>query len=197
MKICEIYEAGTQNVFKRIKAQCGPYLQEIGGLKNALVNYPMYRGVGTRWVDEDPIMPLNVYPNRPPRDTARILHDLADEWFNDHAGHRFRSDALFATGNSTTAEMYAGTGTVVIVIPCGTYQYCWSEKYWDMTTEIDNFVRPDDEMGDSQLIDAFLGDGQYMLNAGLKDAVKSGHEIMVACKTAIGLPLEWVESISH
>lgn len=201
MRVREIIvEAADDTTVNRVvdmlEKDCGPYLGLVNGIENALFKSPMYRGVGRFKWDQQPgfeefIKRQQVDYNRQPRDTAPILHKVADNWFENKTGIPFRSQSVFCTGLDVTAQRYAGAGgETVIVCPIGKFDYCWSPFINDMTDAIDRYVVPGgtedgEDDGDSwteqDVVEACLQEGKYYLNSKLLQGIKSNHEIMIHC----------------
>ena len=201
MKVREIIvEAADDTTVNRIvdmlEKDCGPYLGLVNGIENALFKSPMYRGVGRFKWDQQPgfdefIKRQPVNYDRRPLNTVLGLHNIADEWFEDHSGIRFRSQSVFCTGLDVTANRYArSAGETVIVCPIGNFDYCWSPFINDMTDAIDRYIIPGgtedgEDDGDSwteeDVVNATLNDGKYILNSKLLQGIQSHHEIMIHC----------------
>jgi hypothetical protein len=124
---------------------------------------------------------LNPYLNmaRQPRDTSRDLHELADAWFEQQFGLRFRSRALFCSGNRTEAARYCDSKHVLISIePIGDYAFCYSPLCPDM---YEHFKRTGGHPWQEDKVWQELGSLRYQLieNAPWVAAAASGCEIMI------------------
>lgn len=183
-----------------IRQNCAPYLQEIGGLYNALIKFPMYRGLSKFDWDKtkDPIKLLTVNMNRTPRDMDGSTHDDLNDWFEAKTGVRYRSEALFCSGDYSIAEQYAtdfrshNDGDVVIILPIGKYEYAWSTKIEDLYTYLD----PEESWESSEDANSVMSKLGYVNNTNLTGAIYSGHEIMVHCKQAYAISFVWARYLA-
>jgi hypothetical protein len=153
-----------------ILRKCGPFIRQIGW-KNFL-----YRGIHPSTTD----FSINDCPvNRKPKDTPQFFHDIADEWFLNEFGVRYRSNAVFASGSHQQAESY---GTVYAIFPCGKFKFCWSVDVHDMTKEFKFLMTRamnDEDEGVGRMMEALAN-----CNYGEQDlqyARESGNEIMIHC----------------
>ena len=189
--------------------ECGPYLTEVGGVKNALFNTPLYRGVkGLDLSLKEPYETVTVNLNRSPKDIPLVLHKEIDAWFQKETGYKFRSTSLFTTGKMQTASEY---GAVFVVIPKGDYHYCWSARYLDLWAEIEYYSHNNDENINhavnitNQIIGYFdnnpnemnnvLKIGDYQFDNKIAAGITSGHEIMFVCKEAILIDVNWLDLV--
>jgi hypothetical protein len=70
---------------------------------------------------------------RRPLHSSIELHNLADSWFEDRFGMRFRSKALFGTGDiCATYEYCDDLHGPISIEPVGDYQLCYSPSCKDM-----------------------------------------------------------------
>jgi len=95
----------------------------------------LYRAHRLTEVPDKEGMLINPYLNmaRRPRDTSRELHEMADAWFEQKFGLRFRSRALFCSGNPHEAGDYCDNEHVLISLePIGEYAFCYSPNCVDM-----------------------------------------------------------------
>lgn len=197
-------------VESRVKRLCAPYLQEIGGVEQAIFKRPLWRGVtpidrSNLGIDEsNPYTAIVVNKNRRSKDTPVELQLLIDNWFENKTGIRFRSASLFCTGSKIRATTY---GPEVVIIPIKQYHYCWSLMYDDMYNEFSTFLEHDEDISGEfhdmprsykerfvamfkkypDKLEEFLAKGQYQFDSGLTDAIRSGNEIMVSADEAVVL----------
>jgi hypothetical protein len=157
-----------------LQQNCKPFLSQAGW------DHPMYRGV-TR---ELPAVSLQQnIANRRPVNTVASLSNLADSWFVEHTGIKFRSNAVFAAGDLATARSY---GTVYVMFPIGEFKFCWSpvvEDMFMMINDLNNRV-PRNTMEVPELFKAEMlkrmGHAGYRTDH-LIEAIDSTSEIMVHC----------------
>ena len=193
MRIDEITQPAIEQAIELMTQRCGPYLQEIGGLKNALVNYPLYRG--TEFVAKFQV--VAVRQDRKPLATPRAIHDQIDDWFeaNSKTGIRYRSQSLFCSGNVRMASGYADyTGGAVIVLPIGRYHYLWSQNRGDLFNTIMHHARQEGSPPD---IPTFLQDSYYIEDRHLLEAIDSRNEIMLHCQEAVLVNRRWAEKLAE
>lgn len=109
-----------------ISRDCKPFLKQV-----ATYTPPMLRGQGAGLIDIIPGLSISsTKPNRHPLDTSIETHQIADQWFEQKFGIRFRSaHVVFVTSDDDTAFEYGGVG---MVIPIGDFSFCWSSKYADV-----------------------------------------------------------------
>jgi hypothetical protein len=156
-----------------IKHHCAPFL-------SYQMDKPFYRG--TRQYIESALTQFDTPVGRKPKDLPRAAHEYCDAWFLRHFGHRYRSNAVFTTGNKPTAAQY---GTPYIFIPIGHFDICWSTSVEDLYNTVDSYVesigkdysyiRDDPQILDNALLDYKTGD--------LSNAAYSGNEVMFACES--------------
>ncbi|HET8688356.1 MAG TPA: hypothetical protein VFM18_17235 [Methanosarcina sp.] len=206
-------EKSYQEVSNVIKMHCQPYLAEIGGVHNALFNVPLYRGVQSQDANKanihNPLLSVDVRMNRQPKDTPLSVHHAIDEWFYYQTGYKFRSAGLFCTGRRQVAASYGG---VCIVVPAGEFHYCWSSRYQDLYSDMEEYTYENYDSGlssggikqqmeelfsDDMALNDFLADGQYQVDNGLIDAIGSKSEIMIVCKSAYLVNIDWCNAIER
>jgi len=193
-------------VISLITTHCQPYLQKVGGVRNALVRHPLFRGMKIDIKDNASL--INVNQNRSPLDTPLNIHNAIDAWFQKKTGIKFRSSSVFCTGSWGTASAY-GFNTFV-VIPAGKYDYCWSPIIEDMFEDLGHYVWKLDKIAgrDKDLttayledhpdkLEAFLQKGKFKLNKGLEEAIHSQHEVMIHCQQAVIVDIKWVTAHEH
>lgn len=143
-----------------------------------------YRGISTNDQMESPII-ARTRKDRRPRDMPFEIHQRADDWFLKNFGVRYRSQALFVTGNKFIAGQYAYSPKhVVRIIPLGVYTFCWSKIYSDLFL-YKNSVQ-------NSTIEEYLDAGQYV-EGDLKGAVASGNEIMLFCDQYVAIPVDLLD----
>ena len=174
MKIIELFEedetdheAELQDAIKIIKRDCKPFLEQFEGRF-------LFRGSNSFVTGKGPtkfFQKRSVRTDRKPMNTDDDIHKVTDDWFNEKFGIRGRSGAMFATGNFGEARAY---GTVYCIFPIGDFKFVWSPVVKDL------FVAGRD-------INSAKDAVPYLDKAGYRDtdfgkAIKSGKEIMIACK---------------
>lgn len=195
------------------KRTAQPYLTQIGGIENALFNYPLYRGVaGDDYHSMDipndhPFNTVAIRKDRNPKDTPKNVSAAIDDWFEEKTNIRIRRQSLFCFGREAKASAY---GITVAVIPTGNFSYCWSKEYGDMYESMERFV---DAMGDGDeystpyslkekmkqvfddynYLDDFMTAGDYQFNKGLVEGIRSGREMMLIADKAIVVNSFWLD----
>ena len=114
--------------------------------------------------------------NRNPTSTSGKVHTEVDEYFFDEFGTRFRSNAIFVTGDRNEASFY---GKVNLIFPIGKYSFLWSTEVTDMFLYSD-ILDQDISKRKDDLLKTYNTDG-------MKDAITSGNEIMLSGKKYIAL----------
>jgi hypothetical protein len=204
MKIYEILveEQSTNELLKiaRILAKkCGPFLQQI-----SVDTPPLFRG------QDNFIKPVAGVPHmgksstlekRAPTGSKLENHKLADNWFKEKFGIKFRSNhVVFSTSDVISSKIY---GTPHIFIPKGNFQFCWSpfvedfinlpplydeiingiakklkiEKYKVSTNDVDEYRK---EIN-AEMLKTRLEISNYQ-TTNLQSAIDYGNEIMFHCK---------------
>lgn len=75
-------------------------------------------------------------PDRQPKDTPQIYHDMIDDIFKKKYGWRARSEGVFASGEVMAKEY----GKAYLFFPVNGYKYLWSEKIQDLYSDVvENF----------------------------------------------------------
>lgn len=210
MKISEVIRDNKEQfneVKSYIETHCQPYLQEIGGLRNALYNKPLFRGIaGWIGLKDNPMKTSTVNQNRSPLDTPVNIHTQIDDWFFQKTNIHFRSSSVFCTGSLRHTHDYAQIGETIIIIPKGNYHYCWSPVYRDMYGSLIDYAKiiNPHTIGSKEKttkffienpahIIKFLSKGHYKIDTGLVTAIDSWHEIMLHCNEVVMVNIKWVE----
>lgn len=182
MKLCEVANVNYDEYFKSVMTDCKQYLNSID---NSPTKYNLLRGIEGKHI----FTKLNVRKNRQPRDMPKDIHKLIDDWFLENFGHRYRSNALFATSNFTEIKS-ADYGTPHRIFPIGDFNFVWSPAATDLWTatekDMSDFVikQGDDIHKDPELLKDFVDNMMKNLNyqsTDIKKAIKSRNEIMIAC----------------
>jgi hypothetical protein len=146
----------------------GDFLSSLEGIDDFRT---LWRGFGARSFHG--ISEIPAVKNRKPKNNSEDAHRVADSWFLEKFGVRYRSAALFCTGSKEVARHY---GNIFAVIPSNGFTFCWSPKIRDLYSEISlSFIKPFDA---SSIINILEG-GDYRIS-NLSDAIRSGCEIMVS-----------------
>lgn len=187
MKIKELLESHPDQLKSTLMDNCGPYLGEIG-YAGALRLTPVYRGSDDiEWGQSyDAFRVVPVRQDRKPLTTSRYIHPLIDKWFVEKCGIPFRSCSMFVSGSDRMANEYSSS--VSIAVPIGDYDYAWSPRYGDLYAAI-YFNSNDPLLPD--LVKNLMEKGNYKINQDLRGAIASGHEIMIACKSAVLVNPTW------
>jgi len=174
-----------QVVAAKLKADCQPYLKAT-----EFYAYPLYRGL--RNTNRYNLAVAKCPVNRPPRDTNLAIHEIADTYFYKNFGAHYRSGAFFVTGSQEEASMYGDElgGETFLFFPMGAFKFCWSPRYADFYADLENeiygeeeneFIWSDSNLGETVV--QYIERGHYRTN-DIKNATRSGHEIMLTCASA-------------
>ena len=153
----------------------------------------------------------NVRKDRQPKDTSKAVHGVFDEYFEKHFGLKMRSESIFTTSDISTASEYGQPYMVIPIGDysyCWSPKVEDLTSYYDR--EINVRVKKMYDVGEIQEYDAemlvkinsilpasvwnidkvgfdykklifdILDDAKYK-DTGLKNAISSNHELMIAC----------------
>lgn len=183
-------------IANHIRENCQPFLQQID-----MDFPPLYRGQNKNFFEiTDNLYISSTVANRLPATTKIDDHKIADQWFLENFGIRYRSDHVaFVTSDVSSADFY---GRKFIFIPIGNFTFCWSPKVDDMFNLMPYTQDIYTEICELHLVDS-LGDlpdnvvlndevakfkKKYILNklenagytdTNLKSAILSPSEIMI------------------
>ena len=180
MRIDEVISQSLWEPAVSIKRDCGPFLAQIKGRVDKLA---LFRGVSLRYADSN-FSRAACLVDRYPVSTDPTVHEVSDSWFEHRTGIKFRSNAVFASGDAKEA---GGYGVLFAIFPIGKFEICYSPVYKDLFQKWSDF---EDKHGyklhglASDLIedevDNILRAGQYRTST-LTTAIKSMNEIMIHC----------------
>lgn len=165
-----------RQVTSTLLTDCKPFL-EMGGMTQ-----PLLRGMSIFDLT-DSMKAVRVRKDRQPKDSPVVVHKLADQFFEQNFGVRYRSESVFCTGNVGMADGY---GTYVkAIFPIGYFNYCWSPKVADMFDSMPYSVIDAAVLEDKpDAVTTWLERREYRQNKGPADfinALQSGNEIMIDC----------------
>lgn len=182
MKIFEVEQKDPYKVAAElIMANCGPFLRQIKYLKRDI----LFRGI--RGLNVSKVMNKLPCPtNRLPLDTAMDIHLVADDWFFHNTGIRYRSNAIFCTGDRYVTSGY---GDPCAVFPIGEFSFCYSNTIGDMTNTIGDLKNDVATREGTLEVHKILNRGRYKQNTDLRRALKSHSEIMVHCVSYYAIPM--------
>lgn len=146
------------------------------------------RGVSERF---DPTHPTvhTVRKDRRPKDSSIVFHSIADDWFDNKFGVRYRTQAIFVTSRALTARTYAASDRHVMrILPLTAYRYCWSPEISDLLAVIGGLKNKGRDE-----IEKVLSSLKYRED-NLKEAHDSGHEVMLFCEQYITIPTAGLNS---
>jgi hypothetical protein len=126
--INEIYNFGE--IVKMLQSRCKPFLLELKSCKGFL-----YRGQFSRTIPD--IEEVKPRTNRKPRNTPQEIHSIWDGEFKKKFGWKARSEGVFVTSDAVMAENF---GRLYLFFPIGPYKYVWSDKYMDVTNDMDREI---------------------------------------------------------
>lgn len=123
--------------------------------------------------------------DRRPRDSGPKFHEIADHWFLERFGIRYRSQGVFVTPNQLTATAYAASPRhVARVVPLTEYRYCWSPRVSDLLFKAKELAD-----ADPAAIRQFLESAEYQ-ESELGAAHEAGHEVMLHCSRYVAIPID-------
>ncbi|WP_267123035.1 hypothetical protein [Xanthomonas sacchari] len=111
--------------------------------------------------------------NRTPRDVPIEIQIMADNYFEEKFGIRFRQRGIFCSGDISVARNYANSEADVRVISALTdFGFCWSPKVKDLYESLPYFD------GTEKTFHSFLESANYK-TSDLEAAIRSGNEIIL------------------
>ena len=198
----EDFEHGfdEETLIDSIIRDCKPFLKEID---YEVDKYKLYRGTtgSDSIISVKPVFKQYARLNdRKPMNSSRVMHDFLNSWFEKNYGHPFRN-GVFVTGDMNFAENY---GFINVIFPIGEFEYLWSPTYEDLYVHLGKLCIELKEKGilqrdynckeinkDTKIMKYILDNKMVEFkNNDLKSAIKSGHEIMLWCKSYYSIPLE-------
>lgn len=127
-------EQHPYEVLEIVYQKCLPYIKEyLKHFTPELSNDMMWSGRASK----DVWMEKTIRKNRRPKDTPDDLHERLDDLFLEEYGERYRSNAVFCSGDLSQADGY-GTTTYGIFPIGNSYSYCWSGTIKDLYMEIED-----------------------------------------------------------
>lgn len=168
---------------EKFESDCKPWLDMIHG-----ASQPAYHGAHVD-IGEWTIKPMK--HRTKPRDTSVAQHDDANEFFMSKFGYPCRN-WFFTSGSLATAKLY---GKPFTIFPVGEVNYLWSPVIEDFAVQTEHFKHelamqdrqmPFDkvrELAIDRMKEFIRQPGVWEFNKGIKQALKSGHEIMLDCKS--------------
>lgn len=176
-----------------ILRDCGPFIEEIGGIEN-VIDYPLYRGgsfKNAEQIDND-VFIGKIRSDRRPKSMPIRLHNKINALFIQKFGFAFRNGA-FVTGHSIDAGHY---GNVSVCVPIGEFHYCWSTVVRDLYSYLQLYSRKTfnaginvyDGSNNDDLLDSVFDYFEkelfptYRVN-NLIAGIKSGNELMIMGNT--------------
>lgn len=114
--------------------------------------------------------------DRSPKNMPLPIHRVADEWFLEKFGYRFRSQALFCTSDEVVASLY---GKVYRLFPSNGFSFCWSPKVKDLFTTITLYGIT---AANAEAIVPVLEQSDYRCDDNLILALESDNEIMIVAE---------------
>jgi hypothetical protein len=122
--------------------------------------------------------------DRRPKDSSTNFHVIADAWFLERFGVRFRSHGVFVTASAFIAQAYAASPAhLVRVVPLTRYRFCWSPSVSDLL-----FTAKELAHASAPEIVRRLEGAQYQ-DVDLASAHASGHEVMLSCDEYVSIPV--------
>lgn len=171
----------VERVGDLILNNCWHFLNEID---YQIDKYVLYRGIN---VNEKKLFLEGQVrlTDRKPLTIDKEVHDYLNVLFDKKFGHPYRN-GLFVTGNKTMADHYAktvsdktiSTRSVYAVFPIGKFEFVWSKKVRDLFINVDNIINLKKDVFEEKIKEIV---NSYQIN-NLKEAIKSGHEIMIWCE---------------
>lgn len=194
MSLQDMMSGDCNYFFKQVK-KSGLLVRGVNGYGKAMGHFtigePAYDKLGFSYFKK------TVRKDRKPMDTLPMLHDAIDDWFEEEMGMKARSQTVFCYGESGRKGA-ATYGDAAIIVPIGTFRYCWSPKISDLFDGIiskymqrGRAVQPiyigSDGKLDREKIFKEMDTLGYTTNK-LDEAVTSISEIMIECDEYYVIP---------
>ena len=135
--------------------------------------------------------------DRRPLDTPESVHSFIDGWFKREFGWKARSNnVLFIEGRPKRSILNImdrkSNIKQTIVFPIGNIEFLWSPRIKDLTNDmsLEDIWYGDDEWQD--LLEGNLNNAGYE-DTNMKNALRSGNEIMIHCKSYYGMVLDRID----
>lgn len=190
-----------ENFLKMIDKDCQPYIKLLKDLAHITSYHHRHQPIFLRGMSEDDNLILKkVRKDRTPLDSVnQVDNTLVDDIFYDKMGVRPRSEGIFTSTNSATANLY---GIIYMVFPIGDFDYVASDSWVDMIDawstyyEVFNDFESNGNEESKEIIDKYgnMEDGkvprkwiehvieEYGKNGNeIKTAVKEGQEVVFIC----------------
>lgn len=103
-----------------IVRDCGPFWKEMSHFY--MRNQFIFRGI-SMFTDTSNFIVRDVRPDRVPKDTNPLFHDLLNDYLEKTTGIKFRSSSLFVTADESLAREF---GSTFIIFPVGETTTCFS-----------------------------------------------------------------------
>ncbi|MCI3208806.1 MULTISPECIES: hypothetical protein [Pandoraea] len=133
---------------------------------------PLFRGFSRP--SNNQVIDIQSPSNRLPQNMPLDVQSRMDDWFFKRFGMRFRESSLFATGDITTAQSYAGDrGQIRQLKPKDRFCFCWSPECADLYNEFEY-------SGRTESVEALLDRLSFQCDE-LEEALLSHNEIMLVC----------------
>lgn len=122
--------------------------------------------------------------DRQPKNIPMAAHRIIDQWFLERFGFNFRTRALFGSGSTEKAEAHAEGGEIGLIRPAADFMFCWSPHSYDLFGEYAQLE------SDEQLPE--LLERLEFSTENLDEAIRSGHEIMLASDAFIAEKIRYI-----
>lgn len=170
----ELYaDYNTINIIEYLK-KCKPFINDWKKAKSENFLYSG-RKLSAKYIIK------KVRQDRKSLDTPINLHRLVDDEFEKLFDIKARSQTLFCTPNMAMARRY---GVPYYIFPVGKYEIIWSDSVGDLYSSL-----IDVSYNEKLAVD--LVNTAYK-KGDLKNALKSGNEIMVYCKEYLAIKLDFI-----
>ena len=194
-------EISPEEAAKIIKERGHEWEKIIGGFRTDSVNWIIYRGMRVRFSPDICIK----YPrtSRRPLTTDKNVHELADDYFKQKFGIKFRSETIFVSRSQPLAETY---GDPYVIFPLDRVNFAWSPKVQDFTYSAHAFnSRFKDEESiskeDINSFQEFMDDLEYkcdddsLRNEYVKFSNLKQHEVMIKCDEYLAIRAEVLHKV--
>lgn len=176
----KLYESATRKrsgrdiseLVELINSTCGPWMQEANGMT-------VWRGMREKTIDDWFIK--KVRTDRVPMDSSEGEQQRWNARLDHDGCVAQRHNSVFVTGEVGHAGKF---GVQYAIYPQGEFHFSWSNEFKDA-------------VGNEEYMDLGYDHVFECDDESLHEAIKSGNEIMIACKSVVCVPIFMHEDLQR
>ena len=170
-------ESEPEDILDTLKKDCKPYLKASKYFHRRTVGIQKHK-----LVYDAGIIRIKPRKDRKPKDTLKLLHQLADNWFLKEFGWKARSEGVFTVPLTSKSDLLA--------FPIGKFKFIYSQKVYDMFVTLSNYSEKKYNKFLDRLTEQEINDiwdwfiekyGKSYFDMSL-NSVTIGNEVMFQCK---------------